>query len=361
MKKVTVSVTSDLTTDQRVERVCNTLYNRGYQVWLIGRQLSDSKPISRPYPVHRMKLIFNRKFIFYAEFNFRLFLLLLFTKSDILLANDIDTLPANYLASKLRRKRLVLDIHEFFPETPEVYTRNRVKKIWLTVEKWFIHGIDAGYTVSGSIAGIYHDQYGLSLELIRNVPLNIKSPGRFGNENDVPFILYQGSLNLGRGIDLIIKSLVHIGTVRFYIAGAGPEMPQLTRLVKSLNLENRVFFLGKMHPSQLKTITMQASVGISMEEPMGLSYKYSLPNKLFDYIQARVPVLVSDLPEMKSIVTSYKLGLVAHDRSPENIASLLHLLLYDRELKRIWRINLDQAAEILCWEKESLKLESIFP
>jgi glycosyltransferase involved in cell wall biosynthesis len=361
MKKVIVSVTNDLTSDQRVDRICKTLENWGYQVTLIGRLLPDSDVLYRTYPCHRIKLFFNRKFIFYLEYNFRLFFLLLFTKADVLLANDLDTLPANYLISKIKRKKLILDIHEYFTETPEVFSRKKVRFVWQCIEKWFIRGIDAGYTVSGSIAEIYHQKYNLSLQLIRNVPVKLLPKSIEKNEVEVPYILYQGNLNVGRGIELIIRSLAYLSEVKFYIAGAGTELSQLKKTVAELSLQDRVLFLGKISPDQLKKITLHASVGISMEEPLGLSYKFALPNKLFDYIQARVPVLVSDLPEMKSIVIKYKLGLVAFDRSPANIASLLNIMIFDRELSRIWKSNLEIAAEELCWEMESLKLRSIFP
>ena len=134
-KRVVISVTNDLVTDQRVNRIATTLHNHGYEVLVVGNRFKDSCQIQRPYKTKFFRLIFNRKMFFYAEYNIRLFFFLLFVKADIFLSNDTDTLPANYLASRFRRKKLVFDAHEMFPEVPEIVGRHTVKRIWTKIEK----------------------------------------------------------------------------------------------------------------------------------------------------------------------------------------------------------------------------------
>src|SRR6478735_10941986 len=118
-KKIIVSVSNDLSTDQRVKKVCAYLHANGFEVVLLGRKLKNSLEITdRPYKTKRFNLWFNKGALFYANLNIRLFFYLLFHKSDWLLANDLDTLPANYYA---RGKRvLVYDTHEIFCEVPEL-------------------------------------------------------------------------------------------------------------------------------------------------------------------------------------------------------------------------------------------------
>ena len=99
-KKIIVSVTNDLSMDQRVEKVCATLFKNGFEVTLVGRKFKNSYSLNREYKTKRFSLLFNNGFLFYAEFNIRLFFYLLFSKKDILLANDLDTLLPNYLTSK---------------------------------------------------------------------------------------------------------------------------------------------------------------------------------------------------------------------------------------------------------------------
>ncbi|MDR0798905.1 MAG: glycosyltransferase, partial [Dysgonamonadaceae bacterium] len=145
--RITLSVTNDLVTDQRVHKVCTTLLQHGYEVKSVGRRLRNSPDLQRPYATRRMRLLFNKGFLFYAEFNLRLFWYLLFDRTDLYLANDTDTLLANYLASKLRRKPLVFDAHEMFPEVPEVIHRKKVHAVWQGLEDFLFPKLTHAYTV----------------------------------------------------------------------------------------------------------------------------------------------------------------------------------------------------------------------
>ena len=135
MKRIIVSVTNDLVSDNRVHKVCTSLESMGNKVLLIGRKFSNSHSVNRDYKIKRFSLLFNKGPLFYAEYNFRLFFLLLFSRADIYLANDLDTLYANYLASKIRGKVLVYDSHEYFTEVPELIGRNFVRNFGLELKK----------------------------------------------------------------------------------------------------------------------------------------------------------------------------------------------------------------------------------
>src|SRR4029077_15911576 len=109
-KRIVVTVISDLVTDQRVHKVCQTLHDNGYEIFLIGARKKNSLPLEkRDYSASRIPLLFQKKIFFFAEFNARLFMRLLFTKGDIFLGNDLDVMPATYLAAKCRRKEIVYD------------------------------------------------------------------------------------------------------------------------------------------------------------------------------------------------------------------------------------------------------------
>ena len=136
-KKVIVSVTNDISTDQRVYKVCRSLLSMGFEVELIGRLHSWSKPLKREYKTHRIKTVFFSGPMFYLEFNIRLCFLLLFKPCNTLLSNDLDTLPANYFASLVKGSNLVFDSHELFTEVPELMTRPFKKKIWKGIESFF--------------------------------------------------------------------------------------------------------------------------------------------------------------------------------------------------------------------------------
>ena len=145
-KKIIVSVTNDISTDQRVHKVCQSLESMGFEVILWGRKLSFSQVLYRSYTTKRMTLLFSSGPLFYLEYNFRLFLILLFSKSHLLLSNDLDTLLANFLVSKCKGIPLVYDSHELFPEVPELQNRSFVKSIWEKLEYFLLPKLEYTYT-----------------------------------------------------------------------------------------------------------------------------------------------------------------------------------------------------------------------
>jgi len=128
----------------------------------------------------------------------------------------------------------------------------------------------------------------------------------------------------------------------------------------SLELTHKVTFTGRISPDRLFEYTVQADLGISLEEDLGLNYRFALPNKVFDYIQAGVPVLVSDLPEVKSLVLQYKVGAISNARTPAELGALFNEILGNEQIIREWKLNLKKAAAELCWENEEHKLLNLY-
>ena len=365
MKKVILSVTNDLLTDNRVHKVALSLQKIGFEVLLVGRKLPNSKAINkRTYKTHRMVLLFKKGPLFYAEYNIRLCLFLLFHKADIFLSNDLDSLPANYLTAKIRSKTLVFDSHEYFTQMPELIHRPRVQSFWERTEQAILPKIKYAYTVCESIASIYNEKYGTSFRVIRNIPEKTENVMVPDSKNlridDRKIILYQGALNIGRGLEYAIKAMQRISNVRLVIAGDGDISVPLRQLTTDLNLTDRVTFLGKIPLEEINIITAQADLGLSIEEDLGLNYRFALPNKLFDYIQQQVPVLVSNLPEMKKIVTDYQIGMVLKNHDPKQMAEQFQEALFNEEKRKGWKANLKNTANELCWENEEKVLFGIF-
>lgn len=364
MKKIIVSVTNDLSGDQRVDRVCRTLTEMGFQVLLVGRWLPESQPLAeRPYATHRMRLIFRKGPLFYGEFNKRLLLFLVFRHFDLLLANDLDTLTANRLAGWLRRKPVVYDSHEYFTEVPELVGRPRIQSFWRWLEKHLVPGVAAACTVSPPIAAIYTRLYGIPFAVVRNLPFfrkpETEEPAVPDGNPGLPLIIYQGALNKGRGVEKAILAMDLLPEAQLAIAGSGDLEEELQLLAAGLHLKN-VRFTGKLPPEKLWDLTRQASLGISLEEDLGLSYRYALPNKLFDYIQARIPVVVSGLPEMGRIVKDYDIGMVVSSHDPETLAAAFRKALTHDTLRKKWALNLEKAAAELNWDMEKEILMRIF-
>ena len=144
----------------------------------------------------------------------------------------------------------------------------------------------------------------------------------------------------------------------FVIVGGGDVFEILKEIIEKENLENKVKIVGKVPYQELINYTYNADLGLSLDKNTNLNYQYSLPNKLFDYIQSKVPVLVSNLPEMKQVVEKYKVGKIVLDRNPLALANQISIML--KKDKNLYTKQLLKASSELIWKKESEKLIQIF-
>ena len=361
-KKIFVAVTNDISTDYRVHKICNYLISKSFKIDVYGRVLPNTISVERDYKIIRKKHLFNNEAWFYAEYNIRLFFFLIFRKYDYILANDLDTLPACFFASKLKNTTLVYDSHELFSESVELQGRKFVKGFWRKLEDFFLPKIKNSYTVSQSIVAYYNKKYKNGMGLIRNIPLKKDTL----KEEEISFptknrtILYQGVLNPGRGIKPMIKALHFIDNLDLIIIGYGKVEAELKAFTVAQKMTNRVHFLGRVDRDKLFNYTKKATLGMVLEEPLGLSFQYSLPNKLFDYIHAEIPIVAGNLPEISRIINQYKVGVIVDNYQPKTIAKSIHNLLNNETLLSKIKQNQHQAKEILCWEIECKKLDNYF-
>jgi len=144
------------------------------------------------------------------------------------------------------------------------------------------------------------------------------------------------------------------------IVGDGDILPDLIKLCENANLSDRVTFCGRVSVQHLSLYTVQADLGISLEEDLGLSYRYTLPNKLFDYIQSGVPVLVSDLPEMAALVNKFDIGRTIRTTDPRELAACFSDMLNNTSERKRWKEKLLTAAGQLCWENEESKMLKVY-
>jgi glycosyltransferase involved in cell wall biosynthesis len=259
--------------------------------------------------------------------------------------------------------RLIYDSHEYFTEVPELIGRGFTREVWHRFEKRILPRLRYASTVSLSVADAYRELYGIRMVVIRNLPgIAGRKSGRAGPGNSDPrrIIIYQGALNVGRGLESMLSAMQHLDAYLFQIFGDGDIALRLKELAKELGLGDRVKFMGRIPFEDLRWHTRKASLGISLEEDRGLNYRYALPNKLFDYIQAGIPVLVADLPEMRRIVEEYEIGQVLKDPSPAALARQIREMMESHEIRRVWKKNLRKAAGELCWEKEEGKLLALY-
>ena len=363
-KTILVSVINDLATDQRVLRTCSVLKEHGFDVILFGRELKNSQSVAHlPYQTKRIKMLFKNGPLFYLFFNIRLFLFLLSEKADALFANDLDTLWANYCCSKIKKMPLIYDSHEIFCEVPELQKSPMKKKIWLGLEKRIIPRLKHCITVNQSIADYFLEKYNTPFTVVRNIPektagFELKSRQELGLPPAKKIIILQGAgINIDRGAEELVKAMVFVDA-HLYIIGGGDVFPYLKKLITELNLNNKVTIKDKIPKSELMNYTCNADIGVSIDKDTNLNYHFSLPNKIFDYFHAGIPILASNLPEIKTLINHYNIGCLIDNHNPEHIAEKLNFMLNSEEYE-LWKANTVKAASENTWENEKKQLSGI--
>ncbi len=361
-----VSVINDLATDHRVHKTCAVLEESGYQVVLHGRLLADSLELPHwTYKSKRIRMLFKKGPLFYFFYNIRLFFYLLFHKTDLLFANDLDTLGANYLASRIKRIPLIYDSHELFCDVPELLHSPLKRKVWQKLESFIVPKLNYCITVNESIAQILSNKFQVSFLSIRNIPqapvsFQAKSRLELGLPMNKKILLMQGAgLNMDRGVEELIEAMKFVDNAYLLIIGSGDNWSHFQDLSTRLNLNSKVQFIPKLKKSELLHFTYNADLGFSLDKNTSANYRYSLPNKIFDYIHCGVPILASRLPEVEKIIDKYQVGEFIDSHDPKHIADRILSVLSDDKMS-IYKFNTKAAANELSWVIEKKPLLDLF-
>ena len=364
-KRITVSVISDLTTDQRVIRICETLQAMGFEVNVIARSFNNSLPLDAyTFRATRIRCSFRKGIMQYAEFNFKLFFRLLFCKTDYFLANDLDVLIPNFICSRLRGKKIFYDTHEYFTGVPELRHSPAKRKIWKMAEDFIFPKLKTVYTVNDSVRNKYRQEYGNEIAVIRNVPVTTPLPEREMPERwkNKTILMMQGAgINVGRGGIELLEAMKYLPqNYLLVMIGSGTQWDDIKLKRDEWKLTERVEMIDKLPPLQLKKYTPLAHIGFSLDSFDDLNCLYNLPNKIFDYIHAGVPLIATAIPEVKRIIDEYKCGVCLTTNEPKAIAGAVTELLADDTTYNFYRENCVAAARVLCWENESKKLIALY-
>ena len=357
MPDIVLAVTTDLTHDQRMQRTARALHQAGYRVLLVGRRLPHSRELlAEPFSQYRLKQPFKKGKAFYLYYNLQLFFLLLRIRAKALVAVDFDTLPGTYAAGIVKQVPCALDAHEFFTEVPELQGRPLSRKTWHMLGRLVIPRLSAAYTVNRSLARLMGTCYGKTFQVVRNLPEAKPLPQP--KETPEPFLLYQGALNEGRGLE----TLIHVAgqlPLSVYLAGDGDLKPSLEAQVRQQGLEHQVHFLGKLNPEELRTVTAQAFLGFNLLAANSRNYYYSLANKFFDYMQAGVPSLSNPFPEYVRINAEYPVAKLI-PLEPKPLVKTIRALWADPATYEKMRQACLAARQVYTWEQEIPALLPIY-
>jgi glycosyltransferase involved in cell wall biosynthesis len=361
MKHVVVLVSNDVVFDQRIQKTASTLGQLGYRVSFVGRKHANSPPLPEGMVGRRYRLPFRTGPGFYGALQ-AAFVADVLTRRrfDVVWANDLDTLFPARIAGWLRRVPVVFDSHEFFTEHAGLAERPRIQGFWRWWERRLMPGLKAVITVNDAIADAFVDRFpGASFGrplVVRNMPpLRAEMPrcdrsvfAPYGIPTDRPIALLQGAyLDRDRGVLDAVNLLEAMEDVRLVLVGAGEEWDAASALAARGVGGGRLHCLPRLPFAALCTLTAGADVGLSLDRDTSGNYRMSLPNKLFDYVHAGLPVVATALPEVRRVVEGHRLGEVVEKADPEALARAVRAVLeVDRE---VWRVRAADAALHLHW------------
>ena len=303
-------------------------------------------------------MFFNKGFLFYFEYNFRLFFLLLFKKFDVYHANDLDTLLPMWIISSIRRKKLVYDTHEYFTGVPEIQDRLFVKKVWESIEKLIFPRLKYVFTVNSSIANLYFKDYQIKPNVLRNLPSKIdfqkiKSKDEIGLPTNKPVVILQGSgINVHRGAEELLEAIAIQEKFFLCIVGTGDVINNLKKRSIDSDLKNKVLFVDPLPYQMMMQYTLNSEVGVSLDKNNNINYQFSLPNKIFDYSKAKIPFVSTNLIEIKKIVDQFHTGVLINSLDPEEILDGLEKAI-ELSNSKSYLNNIKIMNADLNWENES--------
>jgi glycosyltransferase involved in cell wall biosynthesis len=340
-----------------MHRICSSIAHNGFEVTLVGRQLENSLPLEKKgFTQKRLRCFFNKGFLFYLEYNTRLFFYLLANKMDAICAIDLDTILPCLFVSGLKKLTRIYDAHEYFTELKEVHTRPLVQKIWLGIERFAVPRFKWGYTVSGGLAEAFKDKYQREYLVIRNLPVLHTIDVNVQREKT---LLYQGAVNEGRGFEYLIPAMKTI-PYKLIVCGDGNFMSELKQLIREHQVQDKVELKGMVLPRDLPGYTQKASLGIGISEKEGLNQFMALPNKFFDYMHGGLPQLAMKFPEYEKVNSQFQIAVLIDSLKPEEISSTINSVMQNGELLKQMENNCLEAREVYCWQSEEKKLLQYF-
>lgn len=342
--RVTMLVRNPFTHDSRVEKEARTLVGAGHEVTVVadglpGLPASEERDGYRVIRVTRAPR--QMPVVRYFVHQRRLRQVLARTSPEILHAHDTDALAPVAAAAAALRIPFIYDAHELWLGMAR---RERWLPYWWafvawywTVERRFVRRAAAVITVSPPIARHLERAYRFHpVELVPNYPdfdpeldrRDLRSlPAGDAIPTEAPVVLYLGALAAHRGIEQLLQAMLELPSAHLALLGRGPLATALRALAVQLGIASRVHLLEPVPPGEVVAYASSATIGISTITGSSLSYRYSLPNKLFQYMAAGLPVVASDFEQVRDIVAGSGAGLVVDASDPRAIAAAIRFVL----------------------------------
>lgn len=356
-------VRNRFTNDTRVEKEARTLLAAGYRVTVVADGAADlpSREDRDGIDVRRVPRSGSRlPGARYVRHERRLTRLLTSLRPAVLHAHDSNALLPVALAARRLGVPFVYDAHDLWLGRPR-RDRSRAyfaagQALYGAIERAFAPRAAATITVSPPLADHLARQYGLRrVVLVPNYPelddgtrrLDLRTLGPL--DPDAPLVLYLGGLMAGRGLEGLVDAMALVPGAQLVLLGDGALGAALRRRAADRAIAQRVHVLAPVPSDEVVAWARSADIGVSPIVPSCLNYRYSLPNKLFQYMAASLPVVASDLPQVRQVVTGARCGLVVDTERPEAMAAAIRELLADPNARDIGRRGAEAVRDRYNW------------
>lgn len=380
MKTVTMFVWNNFINDARVYREAKTLIDNGYKVVIIAKRDADEGHMPKvERPVDGMTVLRPKRSIFGNKSSnsitdkhlpnmwlmLRMIMIGWLTRADVYHAHDLNTLIQGVVCAKLRigRKQLIYDSHEV--QTSRTHYRAGLVR---RVEGFLLKFVDAVIVENDTRADYHADLYGARPAAVHNyselydieavTPVNFRE--MFNISEDKVLVLYQGGIQEGRGLHLLVEAFGEIDDAVLIMIGDGKQRENIVRLRDDLALEDRVFFIDRVPYQTLRRYTKAADIGIQILENTNFNHYSASSNKLFEYMMAEVPVIASRLPEFERVVKGEDVGLTVEPSDYDGLVSALRTMIDDASTREKFSRNMKSAKRKYNWEVEQLQLLNVY-
>ena len=391
MKVLCMLLNGSIKNDQRVIRMIDVLSNKvKLDLYYVNPHKEDEMIFKKninlfAFPKkNNLKNKLIQHSLFCREYDFFInHVLSSYIKYDYIYANDLPTLRQACKISRKLNAKLIYDSHEiyietlnqFFPSNAKGVLKKMIFKTLLSlmklhgrsIESKYIRKIDDFITVNQSLLNYFKKEYKITIgKVIMNLPFKVVSSdvhdfrNQFKWPENTQIILYQGSLTKGRGLELLISSVQFLEKrCKLIILGDGPLRKDLCLMVNNKSLNERVKFIKKVSIEELSLFTKGADIGINLLEPINLSKKLASPNKLFEYIHAKVPIICSYSPENDLVFEKYRVGIQCYNETNSIVDAIHKLINIDENEKNFIHEELIKSQSEFCFENQIKLIEDI--
>ena len=343
-KSILIISFTNLKNDPRVFRQIFNLNSSDYKIFALGLEDPQIKGVTFLKVIKNenlLKKIFNAVLLLFGIYEFYYWnqkvikLCLKITKdinADLIIANDLDSLP---LASKLKsqwKSKMIFDAHEYSPKEHDdkFIWRLLFQKLNIYLLKKYTSFVDKMITVCDGIAEEYFNNFGIRPIVVNNATEYFDIKLKEVTSNKIKLIHHGGSI-VSRKIENMIYMMDYLDERFSLDLMLVPTHNQYHKmLLQMVDKRTNVKIINPVPMKDIVSFISNYDIGLYILEPTNFNNGMALPNKIFEFIQARLAVAIGPSPEMKSLIQKLNIGIISDDFSPKSLAVKLNQLNKDQ-------------------------------